>query len=256
MTFQRINGIKHYIFDSIEEFQHYFVSRGLEVPTLVMDWRDGKQGEWVLADDGGVVQLLKRGSLKTGGHWCRTVVGTFKQMESYEMDTDPTLHPNRYTFSQKDTHRVERVKQRKNLTKKEGIFVLNLLNGMSIKDAYINAFGYSKVWEQNAHLLIRQERVMNEIRKAAKSAAGKLNLNVEFIMKKLMELTEDGIMDSVRLQALKELRDWLEAIEVSENNNLYSIEQSPLKAIDPGDYEKEKREALKAGYIGEIGEND
>ena len=55
MKSQKIKHIKHYVYDNVEEFKK---EKGLDTQ-LVENWRDGEEGDWVLADDGGVVQLLK-----------------------------------------------------------------------------------------------------------------------------------------------------------------------------------------------------
>ena len=49
-----IKGVRHYIYDTREEFREKY-----PVTPLVKDWRKGREGDWVLSDDGRIVQLLK-----------------------------------------------------------------------------------------------------------------------------------------------------------------------------------------------------
>jgi len=82
MNHKSIRGVKHYVFDNLTEYVEHF--EGLaEEPKY---WKDGNEGDWVEADDGGIVQLLKVGGIthpndrknyKHSKGWCRTIVGTF-----------------------------------------------------------------------------------------------------------------------------------------------------------------------------------
>lgn len=244
MKYQAIKGVKHWVFDSISEFEHYFKSRGLEVPALQLDWRDAKKGEWTIADDEGIVQILQRKQTKYGWFWIRTVVGTFRQGSGYQMHTDFSIVESRYSFSGKDEDRWKKISNRDHVTRKELIFVTNLIRGMSIKQAYHDAFGDSKHWREKSFLLMKQDRIMSELRNASKEAAKKLDLNMEYIIKSLMDISKESD-DKTKLGALKELRGILEAIEDSEATyGATAIQQAPLEAIDMGRIEKEKLEAL------------
>ena len=59
MKYQLINSKKHYVFESRDEFEHYFLSKMIPVPRLVENWKEGRERDWVVSDDGGIVQLLK-----------------------------------------------------------------------------------------------------------------------------------------------------------------------------------------------------
>ena len=108
MKYQLINSKKHYVFESRDEFENYFLSKMIPVPRLVENWKEGREQDWVVSDDGGIVQLLKVSSIshpndrknyKYSKGWCRTVVGTFLMNSVSKMDTDFSAHKNRYTFS-------------------------------------------------------------------------------------------------------------------------------------------------------------
>lgn len=244
MKYQKIKGIKHYVFDSMDEFEGYFKSRNLKVPAIVPEWLDAKQGDWTIADDGGIVQILKRKITKTGYPWIRTVVGTFRQDKYGEMDTDFSMHPSRYTFSGKMVDRDIAIKNRTRITRREREFVINLIRKLSIKEAYTRAFGESSKWDHRSRLLFKQERIMSELRNQSKEAANDLGLDIKYIMQSLMKLSERA-EDRVRLGALKELKEILEAIDhQDEVSKEYAIDQSPLEAIDMGRIEKDKLEVF------------
>ena len=58
MKKKKIKSIEHPLFQDEEEFKYYMPNKA-----LVTDWRNGLEGDWVLADDGQVCMILKRGGL-------------------------------------------------------------------------------------------------------------------------------------------------------------------------------------------------
>ena len=85
------------MFINTKEFNEYFNNK----KTVVEKWQQANEGDWVLASDGGVVQILKKGSVKHpqdrknykyAKHYVRTVVGTFLCVDSVYMDTDFSQH--------------------------------------------------------------------------------------------------------------------------------------------------------------------
>ena len=54
MDFKKIKDQDNYLYDNAEEFKAF---RPKDV--LTGGWRDGNEGDWVLSDDGHVLQILK-----------------------------------------------------------------------------------------------------------------------------------------------------------------------------------------------------
>ena len=48
MKSKEIKGVKHYVYDSLAEYEDHLTN----APKVVEDWRTGKQGDWVWSDDG------------------------------------------------------------------------------------------------------------------------------------------------------------------------------------------------------------
>ena len=104
-----IKGKTHYVFKDEEEYREFFNGEHKEVS----HWKDGKEGDWVKADDGGIVELVKVSdnithpgdskNYKVASGWCRTVVGTFLKTKNAVMDTD-------LNNTQTDTHSVKKSK--------------------------------------------------------------------------------------------------------------------------------------------------
>jgi len=215
MKYGTIKGISHYIFDSDDEISNFF---GGNPPTIVNDWRNGIEGDWVRSDDGCILQLLKvskklphpgdRKNYKWTNGWLRTVVGTFIIRNDTYMDTDFDKHPDRYTFSGKKKTPHQRIKERESATKREKIFATNIAVGMGPVKSYMDAFEK----EQNpqsarkkAVLLLKQERIMKEVEKSVLDVAKELGIDHKYILDKLKCLAENTDDMNIVLQATKEL---------------------------------------------------
>ena len=213
MKSQKIKYIEHFVYDDIEEWNT--ATGGRE--NLVNDWRKGEEGDWVRADDGGIIQLLKvskkikhpndRKNYKAADGWVRTVVGTFLRNEKTQMDTDFDKHPNRYTFSTKIKNTNSRVKSRKNCTNKEKIFATTVATGVDAVSAYMKAFSEANrgTARKKALELLKQMRVMSEIEKTSKEIAKELGIDHEYILGSLKHLADSSDDQNIALQSLKEL---------------------------------------------------
>ena len=213
MKSQKIKYIEHFVYDDIEEWNTSTGGR----ENLVNDWRKGEEEDWVRADDGGIIQLLKvskkikhpndRKNYKAADGWVRTVVGTFLRNEKTQMDTDFDKHPNRYTFSTKIKNTNSRVKSRKNCTNKEKIFATTVATGVDAVSAYMKAFSEANrgTARKKAVVLLKQRRVMSEIEKTSKEIAKELGIDHEYILGSLKHLADSSDDQNIALQSLKEL---------------------------------------------------
>tara|TARA_A100001201_G_scaffold29058_3_gene31346 strand:- start:573 stop:1334 length:762 start_codon:yes stop_codon:yes gene_type:complete len=211
MDYREIKGVKHYVYDTIEEFQNHHKDINPK------HWKDNPQeGDWVKSDDGGIVQILKRSGIshpndrknfKLNRGYVRTVVGTFLLNDKSKMDTNFDLHPNRYTFSKNVKQANENFKKRKNITKKERLFTTEVIVGKDAVTAVQNVYkenDYSKA-KKKAVLLLKQERIMNEVEKGVTDIAKSLGIDHEYVLRSLKHLADTGEDDNVVLQSLKEL---------------------------------------------------
>lgn len=212
MESRRIKNIKHFVYDDLEEFKK-------DHPNTVVhpDWRKADENNWVYSDDDRIVQLLKVKKMvshhsdtknyKYADGWVRTVVGSFINKKSTKMDTDFSSHPNRYTFSKTIKNTSERVHKRTKITNKEKDFATNVVVGMGALDAYKNAFKEesNQKARKKATILLKQERVMEEIQKSVLDVAKGLGIDHEYILSKLKHLADYSEDDNIILQSAKEL---------------------------------------------------
>jgi|TARA_R100001480_G_scaffold148524_1_gene148067 hypothetical protein len=213
MKYQVIKGTRHYVYDHISDFYNDHPDQ-----TPVKDWREGKEGDWVWSDDDNIVQLIKvsnvinhpgdRKNYKYAKGWVRTVVGTFLNRPNTIMDTDFEKHKNRYTFSGKIKSPSTRIKERKNLTKRERIFATSVVAGRSVLKAYKEAFSSlasDKDTQKKAVVLLKQERVMKEIERGVMDVAKSMGIDHEYILHNLKCLCENSDDENIILQSTKEL---------------------------------------------------
>ena len=212
MESRKIRHTRHYVYDTKEEWRADH-PKGI----LHSEWRDAKEGDWVLSDDKRIVQLLKVSDemkhpndskhYKLQKGWVRTIVGTFVNTPKTYMDTDFSKHPNRYTFSTKIKDTNKRVKERTNCTNKEKIFATNVAVGKDAVSAYMKAFTEANrdKARKKAVVLLKQRRVMSEIEKTSKEIAKELGIDHTYILGSLKQLADTSEDQNIALQSLKEL---------------------------------------------------
>lgn len=214
MKHKSIKGIRHLVFADLKEYYSHF---GSQAKPPLEDWKEGKELDWVIADDGGIIQLLKvshkishpndRPNYKLSKGWCRTVVGTFLIKDKTYMDTDFDKHPNRYTFSTKIKNTNSRVYKREKATRKEKEFATHIVTGESAVKAYMKSFKEDNEDKatKKAAVLLKQRRVMSEIEASALEVAKELGIDHRYILRSLKILAENAGDDNIQLQAVKEL---------------------------------------------------
>ena len=209
MEYRKIKNKKHYIYEHISEFYNSHQDK-----TPIKDWRQGEQGDWVWSDDKRIVQLLKvvdkinhpndRKNYKYATGYVRTIVGTFLKKKNCRMDTDFSKHKNRYTFS---GNNPKSIKERTKVTQREKIFATNVVVGMGPVKAYMDAYNNDDELQsrKRATILLKQERVMQEVEKSVLDIAKGMGLDHEYVLNKLKCLADSSSDDGIVLQSTKEL---------------------------------------------------
>ena len=200
-----VNNISHKVYEKDE----------VPVDITYKDWKDGTLGDWVLADDDCVIQIIRTGTMFRAKGKLRkvdyvgTCTGTFLKDGKMKMDTD--RRENIYSLSGKLSSK-QVLEQRKKLTGREELFIHNLEKKMSLKDAYINAFktDNEKYAETRAMLLVKTERVKKEMHKRLEPILAKLGIDDELVLDGIKQIATCAEKDSDRLKALTELSEVLE----------------------------------------------
>tara|TARA_R100001443_G_scaffold52460_1_gene64140 strand:- start:6270 stop:7028 length:759 start_codon:yes stop_codon:yes gene_type:complete len=205
MQSRKIKKKDHLLFDNINEFNQFMPNT-----EVVSDWRDGKEKDWVLCDDGQVCQILKRNTLKKGDRikydYVRTVIGTFMCSGNYKMSGD--MRKNMYTFSPKYDTAYNARKNRKKATKNEFLFAKYVAKGDDMVDAFMSAFPANsrKYAEKEAKFLMNTKRVKNLIREEIDKIMNEADITPLYILEKMKDIIESTTSrDSDKVSLLKEL---------------------------------------------------
>ena len=201
-----VNRVKHYVYDKGESMPNHI--------KYDINWKDAKVGDWVLADDDCVIQVLRRGTMYRSKGKIRTIdyigtcTGTFLVEDKTFFDTG--RRNNIYSISGEKTSE-EVIADRANLTPREEIFVQNLASGMDMTTAYLRAYktDSNKYAEIRAGLLIKTERIKKAMRKELKPILKKLDIDEELVLEGIKTIAVSAQKDSDKLKALLELGEVL-----------------------------------------------
>ena len=273
MESRTIKGVVHNVFNGVlggmtplEEFKHYHDSMNIVTPEI-RDWRDmTEEGQWVEADDGGIVQVLKyspkikhnkdtaKKSIIQG--WCRTVVGTFTIGKYQDMDTDFSKHPDRYRFSgKKDKDAKKDRATRDKCSTKDEMFSFLVCTGKDPYKAYVDVFGikpFSQI-EKEVNFLITRKRIVAKVQVIASELAKKHGIDHDWVMEKVkgFATAED---ESVALRAVLKLGDMLgtfnlEKEEEAEKEDGFILGRPKEAPFGLGESEDESMKEIKEAEL-------
>jgi len=214
---------RHFSFDCVADYETYFMAEDGIIPPLADNWRTSTIGDWVKADDGGVVQILRRGKgmrhprdagkyqyAKRG--YVGTIVGTFICNDAKKMDSDFMKHPSRYSFATIDPKTyIPKAKDAKQLTRKKQDFVAQVVilsQSMKFMEmlivAYQRAFSFTgnpmKAYDKGLALL-RDNVIVRVLAKQISEAAEKNDVTVDYVMRGIKDVAEETNRDDVKLNA-------------------------------------------------------
>tara|TARA_Y100000593_G_scaffold12731_1_gene23548 strand:+ start:428 stop:1168 length:741 start_codon:yes stop_codon:yes gene_type:complete len=204
MRHYKVNKITHVVFENTEEVP--------EDISYLREWRDGRLHDWVLSDDGCVIQILREGKMvKPKGkvreaRYIGTCTGTFFVSKKTKMDT--SRRNNIYTFSGNGDFN-EQTESRENLTSREEMFVNYCARGMDPRQAYLQAFPtdnphYAGI---RAGQLIKTTRIRTAMKEELKPVMEELNLNETYVLENMKNIIDTSQKDDTRLKALFKLAD-------------------------------------------------
>ena len=204
MRTYKISRIEHTVFDSTDE-----------VPSNITykdNWKDGHLGDWILSDDGCVIQILREGTmLRNKGkvreqRYIGTCTGTFLVSDKTKMDTSKRVHI--YSLG----GHVEREKQfedRENLSSREHEFVQHLASGMDARKAYLKAFPTNDPHYAGlrAGQLVKTTRIKTAMKEELKPFMEELGIDESYILKNIKSVVDTAPKEDTKLKALFKLAD-------------------------------------------------
>jgi len=245
MRYYKVNRIQHTVFDSLDEFpaEH----------TYVKDWRDGQIGDWVLADDGCLIQILRRGKmLRAKGknrvrEYVGTCAGTF-MVGPNTMDTSRRI--NIYAFGG-DLLSDERVEERESMTSKEVLFVSYLARGLTAQQSYLKAFPTNNPSYANAKAmqLVKTERIRTAMKEELKPVMEELDIDEKYVLEGIKTEADTADKADVRLKALFKLSDILD-MEDKNQTKVQQVTGAVFQGFDQKALESAERPKDKVMEIG------
>lgn len=212
--YQKIRGEKYPVFGSDKDFETYFMKKDGAVPPLIEDWHNGLKGDWVIADDGGIVQVLTRNPVahhsKNINEYVRTIVGSFVVRKNEFMDTDFSQHADRYKWG-KHISRDEEVRDKRRTKNLELMFAVAMCikiytNGKvddeDVIETYKKIFKYNKKdVSSKAFKLLNSGRIRSLMAENIKEIAKSKGMTFEWVVEGIKNLADSSKDDSVRLKS-------------------------------------------------------
>ena len=196
-----IKKINHKVYDDVTEVPDDLV--------VQPNWKVGEIGDWVLCDDGSVIEILRTGWVKfrkTRYRYVGTCTGTFICKPSIKMDS--SKRRNIYSFGG-DKNTLDSIRDRKNLTTQELLFAKHVAHGMNPEEAYLKVYKTNNVAyaKERSAILVKQERVVMAVKEELDSVFKDLGIDLKYLISKAKDELEISDRASDRLKALQMLWD-------------------------------------------------
>lgn len=237
----KVNRAWHKVFEYDDEIPGDLI--------VLSDWKKGNIGDWVMADDGCVIQILRKGSMyrtkDKNREYVGTCTGTFAITKHSKMDT--SKRKNIYSFSGEKTPR-DILNDREKLTANETLFLLNYAKGMNPREAYLKAFPTNDLQyaQKKSAELVKTKRINTKMKEELKPVFEGLDIDENWILKNIKEVIQSSEKDETRLKALFKLSDIMD-LEDKNKTTVTQIsgavfkgfsEDDALKAVRPEDPKK------------------
>ncbi len=232
-----VNKINNTVFDSIDEIPKDLV--------YIKNWRNGKISDWVLADDGCIIQILREGKmLKPKGknrevRYIGTCTGTFVVSDNTKLDTSKRV--NIYSFGG-HVERNQLIEERENLSSREELFVQYLASGMDARMAYLKAFPTNDPHYAGlrAGQLLKTTRVKTAMKEELKPVLEELGIDETTVIGSINNIAMSAEKDETKLKALFKLADIMD-LEDKNQTKVTQISGAVFQGFDTKQIEEAKR---------------
>jgi len=237
MRHYTVNNVQYVVYDSEDELPSNVYPK--------KDWRKGSLFDWVLADDGCYIQILRKGAMtKPKGKvrkvaYIGTCTGTFIVSPKTKMDTSRRV--NIYSLGG-DVERNQRLDDRENLSTREELFVTYLAGGMDPRKAYLKAFPTNNPHYAGtrAGQLIKTARVRSAMKEELKPYMEELGLDENYVLSNIKEVIDSCDKDDTKLKALFKLADIMD-MEDKNRTQITSVTGALFQGFTPEALEEVER---------------
>ena len=114
--------------------ENYYHGLGKSCPPVRTNWRDGQEFDFVLADDGGIVEVVKR-SYMSRWWFIKTPLAYYRITNKQLMDSDKKLHIKPSLVARVNPFEPSKIKSQHRLNKQQLNVIRNIVSGMTTEEA-------------------------------------------------------------------------------------------------------------------------
>ena len=239
---RKIKGVTHYAYESELEFRTAHPKE-----KLIKDWREAKQGEWCLADDGKIVQILLKNTMKGNKikeKYIRTVIGMITVRKSTTLVGDITDSLYRFVKRHSYDSRLHG-----GMTKQKKIFSKYIAMGLDPESAYIKAYPKTTNSEdarRKSKLLLKSKSVRNQVDKEIEELMADVGITKRYLLESTKDVVDKtDVKDNDKLRALETL------MKISGMLNTEKKSESIALIQEFTGFSKEKLKAFEQGMLSE-----
>ena len=239
---RKIKGVTHYAYESEPEFRTAHPDT-----KLVSNWKEAKEGEWCIADDGKIVQILKKDIMrgnKIDESYVRTVIGMAIVRGSGTLKGEITDNIYRFVKRYGYDSRLHG-----GMTKQKKIFSKYIAMGLDPESAYIKAYPKTTNSEdarRKSKLLLKSKTVRNQVDKEIEELMSEVGITKRY----LLESTKD-VVDKVDAKDNDKLRALETLMKISGMLNTEKKSESIALIQEFTGFSKEKLKAFEQGMLSE-----
>ena len=239
---RKIKGVTHYAYESEPEFRTAHPDT-----KLVNNWKEAKEGEWCIADDGKIVQILKKDIMrgnKIDESYVRTVIGLAIVRGSGTLKGEITDNIYRFVKRYGYDSRLHG-----GMTKQKKIFSKYIAMGLDPESAYIKAYPKTTNSEdarRKSKLLLKSKSVRNQVDKEIEELMSEVGITKRY----LLESTKD-VVDKVDAKDNDKLRALETLMKISGMLNTEKKSESIALIQEFTGFSKEKLKAFEQGMLSE-----
>ena len=239
---RKIKGVTHYAYESELEFRTAHPTE-----KLIKNWKEAKEGQWCIADDGKIVQILKKDTMKgnkINESYVRTVIGMAIVRGSGTLKGEIT--DNIYRFVKRHGYDS---RLHGGMTKQKKIFSKYIAMGLDPESAYIKAYpktSNSDDARRKSKLLLKSKTVREQVDKEIEELMSEVGITKRY----LLESTKD-VVDKVDAKDNDKLRALETLMKISGMLNTEKKSESIALIQEFTGFSKEKLKAFEQGMLSE-----
>ena len=239
---RKIKGVTHYAYESELEFRTAHPKE-----KLIKDWREAKQGEWCLADDGKIVQILLKNTMKGNKikeKYIRTVIGMITVRKSTTLVGDITDSLYRFVKRHSYDSRLHG-----GMTKQKKVFSKYIAMGLDPESAYIKAYPKTTSTDdarRKSKLLLKSKTVRDQVDKEIEELMADVGITKRYLLESTKDVVDKtDVKDNDKLRALETL------MKISGMLNTEKKSESIALIQEFTGFSKEKLKAFEQGMLSE-----